>query len=257
MTRNGEAAPARPAWRAPLYVFIGTSFTFLVVVAGAIIGWHNYTQNRDLTITTTRDLFGALARQTRAELEAIQHPAELVVDLAAQQRLGLAKTLDERLGSAPFLITALEHAPALSALYAGLAGIATHPSEATSALLGTREIAQAHEALSNLATDMSLAALRYRSLLSQAERIRLSLVTLARLRHRLKRENAFHPAIAALDQYRQNAAYLLQAVAQSFRTGKEPGLEADRLVLGVALAQRLAVKIRRRLRHFRMQSCAT
>jgi HD-GYP domain-containing protein (c-di-GMP phosphodiesterase class II) len=119
MTRNGEAAPARPAWRAPLYVFIGTSFTFLVVVAGAIIGWHNYTQNRDLTITTTRDLFGALARQTRAELEAIQHPAELVVDLAAQQRLGLAKTLDERLGSAPFLITALEHAPALSALYAG------------------------------------------------------------------------------------------------------------------------------------------
>ena len=130
----------------------------------------------------------------------------------------------------------------LSALYAGLAGIATHPSEATSAPLGTREIAQAYEALSNLATDMSLAALRYRSLLSQAERIRLSLVTLARLRHRLKRENAFHPAIAALDQYRQNAAYLLEAVAQSFRTGKEPGLEADRLVLGVALAQRLAVE---------------
>jgi uncharacterized membrane protein YccC len=130
----------------------------------------------------------------------------------------------------------------LSALYAGLALIATHPSEATSAPLGTREIARAHEALSNLATNMSLAALRYRSLLSQAERIRLSLVTLARLRHRLTRENAFHPAIAALDQYRQNASYLLEAVAQSLSTGKEPGLQADRLVLGVALAQRLAVE---------------
>jgi len=130
----------------------------------------------------------------------------------------------------------------LAVLYAELARIATHPSQATSAPLGTREIAQAHEALSNLATDTSLAALRYRSLLSQAERIRLSLVALARLRHRLTRENAFHPAIAALDQHRENAARLLQAVAQSLRTGKEPGLEADHLDLGVALAQQLALQ---------------
>jgi len=127
----------------------------------------------------------------------------------------------------------------LAALYAELARIATHPSDATSSPLGTRAIVQAHDALSNLATDTSLSALRYRSLLSQGERIRLSLVTLARLRHRLTRENAFHPAIAALDQYRENAARLLGAVAQSLSTGKEPGLEADRLVLGMALAQKL------------------
>jgi len=130
----------------------------------------------------------------------------------------------------------------LAVLYAELARIATHPSEATSAPPGTREIAQAHEALSNLATDMSLAALRYRSLLSQAERIRLSLVALARLRHRLTRENAFHPAIAALDRHRERAARLLEAVAQSLSTGKEPGLQADRLDLGVALAQQLALE---------------
>ncbi|HEU0369496.1 MAG TPA: FUSC family protein, partial [Candidatus Acidoferrum sp.] len=85
-------------------------------------------------------------------------------------------------------------------------------------------------------------ALRYRSLLSQAERIRLSLVALARLRHRLTRENAFHPAIAALDQHRENAARLLKVVAQSLSTGKEPRLEADRLDLGVALAQQLALE---------------
>ena len=127
----------------------------------------------------------------------------------------------------------------LATLYSELARIATHPSEATSSPLGTRAIVQAHDALSNLATDTSLAALRYRSLLSQGERIRLSLVTLARLRHRLTRENAFHPAIAALDQYRENTACLLEAIAQSLTTGKEPGLEADRLVLGMALAQKL------------------
>ncbi|HKF26517.1 MAG TPA: FUSC family protein [Candidatus Acidoferrum sp.] len=130
---------------------------------------------------------------------------------------------------------------ALGALYAELARIATHPAEATSAPLGTREIAQAHDALVNLAADMSLAALRYRSLLSQAERIRLSLVTLARLRHRLTREDAFHPAIAALDQFRENAGNLLEAVAQSLFSGKGPGLAADRLALGLALAQRLAI----------------
>ena len=130
----------------------------------------------------------------------------------------------------------------LAALYRELGRIATHPSEATAAPLGTHEIAQAQEALSNLSGEMSLPALRYRSLLSQAERIRLSLVTLARLRHRLTRENAFHPAIAVLDQYRSNAAVLLEAVAESLGTGKEPGLEADRLVLGMALAQKLAVE---------------
>ena len=128
---------------------------------------------------------------------------------------------------------------ALARLYVELAGIATQPAEATSAPLGTKEILQAHDALSNLGTDTSLAALRYRSLLSQGERIRLSLVTLARLRHRLTRENALHPAIAVLDKYCQNAAYLLRAIAESLSTGKEPGLEADRLVLGVALAQKL------------------
>jgi hypothetical protein len=63
----------------------------------------------------------------------------------------------------------------LAALYFELARIATRPSEATASPLATREIALAHDALSNLATDMSLGALRYRSLLSQAERIRLGL----------------------------------------------------------------------------------
>jgi uncharacterized membrane protein YccC len=127
----------------------------------------------------------------------------------------------------------------LAALYAGLGRIATRPSEATSAPPGTREIAQAHDVLSSLTTNMTLTALRYRSLLSQAERIRVSLATLARLRFRLARENAFHPAIATLDRYRGNAGHLLETIAQSLESGKETGLEADRLALGMALAEQL------------------
>src|SRR5439155_6527351 len=128
---------------------------------------------------------------------------------------------------------------ALATLYFELARVATRPAQATSAPPATREIAQAHEALSGLATDMSLSALRYRSLLSQAERIRLSLSTLARLRSRLARENAFHPAIATLDQYRANSANLLGTIANSLLSGKEIHLEADRLVLGMALGAQL------------------
>jgi uncharacterized membrane protein YccC len=128
----------------------------------------------------------------------------------------------------------------LAALYFELARISTHPSESTSAPPGTKEIAQAHDALSGLSSDTSLSALRYRSLLSQAERIRLSLTTLARLRSRLARENAFHPAIATLDQLRANAAILLRAIAESLASGKEINLEADRLVLGIALGEQLS-----------------
>jgi uncharacterized membrane protein YccC len=127
----------------------------------------------------------------------------------------------------------------LAVLYFELARIATRASEATVAPLGTREIAQAHDALSNLTTDLSLSALRYRSLLSQAERIRLSLTTLARLRSRLARENASHPAIAAVDQYRSNTAYVLNAIARSLQSGKEITLEADWLALGMALAEKI------------------
>jgi uncharacterized membrane protein YccC len=127
----------------------------------------------------------------------------------------------------------------LAQLYFELARIATRQSEATSAPPATKEIAQAHDALSNLATDMSLTALRLRSLLSQAERIRLSLSTLARLRSRLVREDALHPAVATLDQFRANATILLNAVATSLASGKETNMEADRLVLGIALAEQL------------------
>ena len=139
---------------------------------------------------------------------------------------------------------------ALAALYFELARITTRASESSAAPPATREIAQAHDALANLASDTSLGALRYRSLLSQAERIRLSVSTLARLRSRLARENAFHPAIAILDSYRSNAAYLLNATATSLRTGKDIGLEADRLALGIALAGQIGNSISNREQSF-------
>lgn len=127
----------------------------------------------------------------------------------------------------------------LGGLYRELARIATHVTEATASPVGTLQIAQASEALSPLATDTSLEALRYRSLLSQAERIRLSLTTLSRLRSRLAREEAGGHALTAVDQYRENAARVLEAIAQSLSSGNEGQLETAWLKTGRELAKQL------------------
>ncbi len=161
------------------------------------------------------------------------YSAQALTPMQALQAAGLA------LSGGLLQIALSPERRSLAQLYFELASIATRPSEATLSPPATKEIAQAHDSLSNLTTAMSLTALRLRSLLSQAERIRLSLSTLARLQSRLAREDAFHPAVATLDQFRANAAILLNAVATSLVSGKEINLEADRLVLGIALAEQL------------------
>jgi uncharacterized membrane protein YccC len=126
----------------------------------------------------------------------------------------------------------------LAGLYRELARIAMQATVSTSSPVGTREIVQANDALSHLATDTSLEALRYRSLLTQAERIRLSLTTLSRLRSRLAREEAGGKALTILDAYRENAAKVLDAIAESLSTGNEQ-LETELLKTGRALAKEL------------------
>ena len=172
------------------------------------------------------------------------YSAQALTPLEALQAAGLALTgglLQTMLSIALWPVRRYEpERRSLAALYFELERVAAHPGEATTAPPGTKEVAQAHEALLGLITDTSLSALRYRSLLSQAERIRLSLTTLARLRFRLMRENTFHPAIATLDRLRANAATLLHAIAATLESAKEINLEADRLVLGIALTEQLS-----------------
>ena len=100
-------------WRAPLHVFLGTLFTLLIITAGGAIGWYNYAQNRSLTIAAADNLFRAMAREMRAELDAIRNPAQLLIDLLARERIGAATSFDERMGSVTLLTAALKHEPAL------------------------------------------------------------------------------------------------------------------------------------------------
>ncbi len=74
-------------------------------------------------------------------------------------------------------------------LYRELAGAVASPIEAAEAPPATGQMLKAQKALSTLARDHSIDAERYRSLLNQAERMRLSMLALSRLRVRIRRED--------------------------------------------------------------------
>lgn len=108
---------------------------------------------------------------------------------------------------------------ALANLFLELANAAETPLRAASAPPATIHTTQAYEALSGLSSDNSIEALRYRSLLNQAERIRLSLLMLSRLRLRMQRESPLHPAVGLLDSYLKQAAAALQSASDSLLSG--------------------------------------
>jgi uncharacterized membrane protein YccC len=128
---------------------------------------------------------------------------------------------------------------ALGALFLALARAARAPATAAKAPPATLESLQAQNTLSGLNRDQNMEAIRYRSLLNQAERIRVSLTVLARMRLRLERESSGHAAIEPVASYLENAAKILEDLGESLLTGKKLEKEKDRLVLGVALANQL------------------
>ena len=136
------------------------------------------------------------------------------------------------------------HAPerrVLAELFIALAHAAGQPAEAAKSPSSTLEITRAQEALSGFQRDKDLESLRFRSLLNQAERARLGLATVARLRARMARENAGHPTVEVLDKYLDNAAVILRHVARALQTDKVDGREFDPLAMEMALASQLRV----------------
>src|SRR5437016_12915601 len=89
------------------------------------------------------------------------------------------------------------------------------PLSATSAPPVTAHSTQAQEALSSLDSETSIEAVRYRALLSQAERIRLSLLMLSRLHLRMQRESPAYSGVRILGDYLKKAKQVLQAISDS------------------------------------------
>jgi uncharacterized membrane protein YccC len=115
---------------------------------------------------------------------------------------------------------------ALVRLFQALAQNAAEPLPATEEPPATRESTEAQTALAGLDARDSLDAERHLALLSQAERIRLGLLTLARLRVRLARETGGESSSAALQQASRAAsdalAYTGEVLAGRTATGRMP-----------------------------------
>ncbi len=118
---------------------------------------------------------------------------------------------------------------ALSAFYRDLARIAETPLQATSAPPASHPGTQAQDALAGLDPDRSQESLRYLALLNQAERMRLGLLMLTRLRLRLFRENPTHGAIALLDRYLTIAGKMLESLGDSLLSEEPPREFASQL----------------------------
>lgn len=102
---------------------------------------------------------------------------------------------------------------ALANFYLELANRAATPLNATSAPLASVHSEQAQEALMGLGSDPGAESLRYRALLSQGERVRLSLLMLSRLRLRMQRENPDYPAIEILNHYLDVTSLILRNIS--------------------------------------------
>ncbi len=113
---------------------------------------------------------------------------------------------------------------AMSSLFAELARTAkSPPAHAAEAVPGTAQSNQAQSSLASLARDESVESERFRFLLSQAERIRMSLLTLSRLRIRFEREPDGGDAARLVERCFEISAGVLSALSDALESGRAPG----------------------------------
>jgi uncharacterized membrane protein YccC len=131
---------------------------------------------------------------------------------------------------------------ALANLFLELARTAQRPLSATSAPPATVHSTEAQEALSGIDRENTIEAVRYRALLSQAERIRLSLMVLLRLHIRMQRESSAHSGVQILADYLKKAARALQAIGETLNSGIPTEAREEILAGSEALTLRLRHK---------------
>ncbi|MGA2711975.1 MAG: FUSC family protein [Bryobacteraceae bacterium] len=108
-------------------------------------------------------------------------------------------------------------------LYRTLSKLASTPAGPESPPPGSNQLIGTEDALTSLAQDRSLEADRYIFLLNQAERIRLSLLTLRRLHRRMAREEQGSEVNAALERILATASLALESVSSGVIQGRPIG----------------------------------
>jgi uncharacterized membrane protein YccC len=121
---------------------------------------------------------------------------------------------------------------ALATYFLELARAAEQPLSATSSPPATIHSTQAQEALSGLDRETGVAAVRYRALLSQAERVRLTTLILSRLHLRMQRERSQYSGVQILADYLKKSGQALQGIGDSLTSGMS--LEATKEILAAS-----------------------
>jgi uncharacterized membrane protein YccC len=108
----------------------------------------------------------------------------------------------------------------LADLYRQLASAAIVPTGPEGGPPASEQSTVARESLSGLGNDNSLEAERYWSLLNQAERIRLSLLTLRRLRRRMERDAEVSARVDLVQRFLDVSSDVLAEIGQSLTIGE-------------------------------------
>ncbi|HXI41450.1 MAG TPA: FUSC family protein [Bryobacteraceae bacterium] len=108
----------------------------------------------------------------------------------------------------------------LGELYLELARAAALPVQVMQAPPASAQTTQAQQRLAALDRNHSIESERYRMLLSQAERIQLSLLALGRLRLRMERENPAKGAAGIMQRYFEVSERVLAAIGNSLAAGE-------------------------------------
>jgi uncharacterized membrane protein YccC len=197
----------------------------IAVMAGGLAGHHNaaavvliavwaFGSGMAITLGTTGESLGVISlvvliiysAQTLTPERAVQAGALAFAGGLMQMALSLAL----------WPVRAYEpERRALANLYLTLGRVASSPEQLMKAPPPAQASTEAQAALAGRASDQSLSSERFRSLLSQAERIRLSLFTLGRLLRRMRREKFGFASAEMLEHFLESAAHVMTAIGES------------------------------------------
>jgi len=197
----------------------------IAVMAGGLAGHHNvaavaliavwaFGSGMAITLGTTGESLGVISLVVLIIYSAQALTPERAVQAGALAFAG--GLMQMALSLALWPVRAYEpERRALANLYLTLGRVASSPEQLMKAPPPAQASTEAQAALAGRASDQSLASERFRSLLSQAERIRLSLFTLGRLLRRMRREKFGFASAEMLEHFLESAAHVMTAIGES------------------------------------------
>ncbi len=197
----------------------------IAVMAGGLAGHHNaaavaliaawaFGSGMAITLGTTGESLGVISLVVLIIYSAQALTPERALQAGALAFAGGVMQMLLSLGLWPVRSFDPERR-ALANLYLTLGRAASSPAQLMKAPPPAEASTQAQDALAGRASDHSLESERFRSLLSQAERMRLRLFTLGRLLRRMRREKfGFAPA-EMLEHFLEAAAHVMTAIGES------------------------------------------